>query len=308
MKQAVIDIGSNSIRLTLYETDGTEFRILFREKIMAGLAGYVEEGALTADGIACACKALIEFGQILRALKITRTAVFATASLRNIRNTKEALAVIEAETHYSIEVIGGEEEALLGYTGAMRELKLCDGVFLDIGGASTELVLFENGEVRNSHSFPVGSLNLYRRCVKKILPGAGSLRRIEKMIKEEMDDTNLLPAERHSPLVCVGGTARAVQSIAGKYFGLPENCRSVTAEQLEELCGVLLFDRKQATELILKNEPDRIHTLLPGLLILQHVFQHFEATEMFVSRYGVREGFLCQRLLTKDTDTRKTGN
>ena len=98
MKQAIIDIGSNSIRLTLYETEGENFHILFREKIMAGLAGYVEDGKLSAEGIECACAGLLTFRSILQTLEIAHISVFATASLRNISNTEQALSVIRAAT------------------------------------------------------------------------------------------------------------------------------------------------------------------------------------------------------------------
>ena len=135
MKQAVIDIGSNSIRLTLYETENRDFKILFREKIMAGLAGYVEDGKLSAEGIECACMGLLTFRGVLQTLDIEHVSVFATASLRNISNTEQALSLIRAATGYSVQVVSGEEEALLGYAGAMRELHLTGGVFLDIGGA-----------------------------------------------------------------------------------------------------------------------------------------------------------------------------
>ena len=73
MKQAIIDIGSNSIRLTLYETEGQSFKILFREKIMAGLAGYVEDGQLSAEGIECAAAGLLTFRSILQTLEIDRS-------------------------------------------------------------------------------------------------------------------------------------------------------------------------------------------------------------------------------------------
>ena len=70
MKCAVIDIGSNSMRLTVYDAEKTSFKILFREKVMAGLAGYVEKGRLTAEGIACACSGLLEFRETLEVLGI----------------------------------------------------------------------------------------------------------------------------------------------------------------------------------------------------------------------------------------------
>lgn len=170
MKQAVIDIGSNSIRLTLYAVEGRNFNILFREKIMAGLAGYVERGALSGEGVARAKSALLEFKRTLELLDIHRVAVIATASLRNVTNTDQAVRELQQATGFPVTVLSGQQEARLGYAGAMEELHLKSGVFVDVGGASTEVVAFQGGQVVDSASFAVGSLSLYRTCVKKILP------------------------------------------------------------------------------------------------------------------------------------------
>ena len=300
MKQAVIDIGSNSIRLTLYETEGQSFHILFREKIMAGLAGYVEEGKLSAEGIECACKGLLTFRSILQTLEIARISVFATASLRNISNTEQALAIIRAATGYSVEVISGEQEALFGYVGAMKELRLSSGAFLDIGGASTEIVTFEESLPVDFASFSIGSLSLYRRCVKKILPGEGSLRHLRQEISRTIDVSEGALAPR--PLIVgVGGTARAALKLARHYYKMSDDCRSMTAEQLDGLCKFLCSGKKAASDLILRLEAERIHTLVPGLLILQHVFHLFGAQQLIISSYGVREGYLCQRILQTNT-------
>ena len=300
MKQAVIDIGSNSIRLTLYETEGQSFHILFREKIMAGLAGYVEEGKLSAEGIECACKGLLTFRSILQTLEIARISVFATASLRNISNTEQALAIIRAATGYSVEVISGEEEALFGYAGAMKELRLSSGAFLDIGGASTEIVTFEESLPVDFASFSIGSLSLYRRCVKKILPGEGSLRHLRQEISRTIDVSEGALAPR--PLIVgVGGTARAALKLARHYYKMSDDCRSMTAEQLDGLCRFLCGGKKAASDLILRLEAERIHTLVPGLLILQHVFHLFGAQQLIISSYGVREGYLSQRILQTNT-------
>ena len=287
MKQAIIDIGSNSIRLTLYETEGQSFKILFREKIMAGLAGYVEDGKLSAEGIECACAGLLTFRKILQTLQIENVRIFATASLRNISNTERALSVIRAAPGFSVEVISG--------------------AFLDIGGASTEIVTFEDGTPVDFASFPIGSLSLYRRCVKKILPGDGSLKRLRQEISKTIDvsDGALTP---RALLVGVGGTARAALKLARHYCGISDDCRSMTAEQLDSLCAFLCSGKKEASDLILRLEAERIHTLVPGLLILQHVFHLFHAEQLVVGKYGVREGYLCQRILKNHTDIPRTAN
>lgn len=301
MKQAIIDIGSNSIRLTLYKTEGVSFKILFKEKLMAGLAGYVKNGVLSAEGIECAYTGLLKFKETLESLEIEHIAVFATASLRNIENTEEAIAAIKAATDYSVEIVTCEEEAMLGYTGAMEELRLASGAFIDIGGASTEIVSFENGRAIAWDSFHVGSLSLYVECVKKILPGEGALKRMRKVITNEIDKKTLFTFDKRSPLVCVGGTARAVLKIAKKLYNLPSYCRTVSKEQLKDICCRLYERDRTAAGLLLKLEPDRIHTIVPGLMIMEHILRLFRSDEIVVSKYGVREGYLCQKILQVNT-------
>lgn len=307
MKQAIIDIGSNSIRLTLYEIENSSFKILFREKIMAGLAGYVENGALSAEGMECACAGLLTFRSILQTLHIEHISVFATASLRNISNTQQALGIIRAATGYSVEVLSGESEALLGYAGAMQELHLRSGAFLDIGGASTEIVTFDEGKPVDLASFPIGSLSLYRRCVKRILPGQGSLKRLQQEIDKTIQPGHAALAERPL-LVGVGGTARAAFKLAQHYYKISNDCHTITAEQLNGLCSFLCSGKKEASDLILRLEAERIHTLVPGVLILQHIFQLFGAQQLIISKYGVREGYLCKKILQNNIVTPKTEN
>ena len=82
----------------------------------------------------------------------------------------------------------------------------------------------------------------------------------------------------------------------------------MTGEQLDGLCAFLCSGKKDAIDLILRLEAERIHTLIPGLLILQHTFHLFHAQQLIVSKYGVREGYLCQKILKSNTDTPRTGN
>ncbi|WP_312279776.1 hypothetical protein [Oscillibacter sp.] len=297
MKQAMIDIGSNSMRLTVYETEGNSFKILFREKSMAGLAGYVENGTLSDEGVLCACRGLLKFKKMLTSLNIRDVVIFATASLRNISNTEAAVSAIRDRTGWEVEVISGEEEALYGYIGAMREFQLSRGAVLDIGGASTELALFDEDRPLRSLSLPIGSLNLYRSCVKKILPGRHALKKIRETIQAELDRSSLPDFERQLPLVCVGGTGRAVLKLAGAVYAQPEGCRAIGAEQLDGLCAILCRGDRQAIDLILKLSPDRIHTIVPGILVLHSLFHLLDAKTLEIGKYGVREGYLCRKIL-----------
>lgn len=298
MKHAVIDIGSNSMRLTVYSVEKDSFTILFKEKIMAGLANYIEHGTLTEEGIRRAGSGLNSFSNTLKHLEISNVSAFATASLRNVHNTQQATAALSDMVGFPIQVLSGEEEATFGYVGAMQDVDMTTGLFIDIGGASTELVEFEDGIPNQAISYPIGSLKLYRDCVKRILPGDGSYARMEKALKRELGH---MPAP-HAPctqIAAVGGSARAALKLSRTVFQLPQNCRTVTAQQLDEVFSLLRSDQRTATDLILKSAPERLHTLIPGLMILRHIVKIFEANEVIVSRYGVREGYLCQKIQSK---------
>lgn len=296
MKYALIDMGSNSIRLTVYDLDKTNFKILFKEKVMAGLAGYVEDGVLTQEGMDCACQSLQTFQHTLERLHIENLAVFATASLRNVANTSQAVEYIRLTTGISVEVLSGEMEAECGFYGASGDVQVDDGLFVDIGGASAELALFAEGKLQKAGSVPVGSLKLYRDCVKKIMPGKESRQRIEKTIRKAFDNSNLKDIPRQEQIVGVGGTIRATLRLCKKLYGLPDDCRTFNREQLEALTRYLSKKDKKAMDLILRYEPERIHTLVPGVLLLRYLMDQYGAQEVTVSHYGVREGYLHQKI------------
>ena len=117
---AIIDIGSNTIRLNVYqvEEDGA-IHSIFQSKETAGLAGYVQEdGSMSREGLDRAADALLRFRSILDALHIENRAVFATASLRNITNSEEAVFQLQERTGLMIRLLSGREEAILDYVGA----------------------------------------------------------------------------------------------------------------------------------------------------------------------------------------------
>ena len=170
------------------------------------------------------------------------------------------------------------------------------GLFADIGGASTEVALFTARHLQEAVSIPAGSLKLYRDCVKKILPGKSSQQRLDRAIRAAFDDSALknLPPQAH--MVCVGGTARACLRLCSKLFGLPGDARTFTRQQLNALAEQLYRCDKEASDLILRYAPERIHTLIPGVMILQYLTSRFEVEEITASHYGVREGYLQQKI------------
>ena len=115
MKCGIVDVGSNTIRLSIYHWEGQRFKLLMNKKEMAGLAGYIQNGLLSDSGILVACRVLAGFKELLHNFEIADLRVFGTASLRNITNTEEALETIRAVTGIDVEVLSGADEAAFSF-------------------------------------------------------------------------------------------------------------------------------------------------------------------------------------------------
>ena len=170
MTYGVIDVGSNTIRLVIYEVKENRIESLFSNKNTAGLIGYVNDGELSRKGIRKACDVLNSLQKVAAHAQVEKLYVFATASLRNIANTKEAVEEIEKETGLDIDVISGHDEAELDFEGAAHAQKLKDGIMVDIGGGSTEVVAFADGKITDAVSLEFGSLSMYKTYVSRLFP------------------------------------------------------------------------------------------------------------------------------------------
>ena len=293
----VIDIGSNSIRLSVFqvEEDGG-LTPLFQRKEMTGLAGYVDEkGNLTAQGIRRAAQTLERFHWTLEKIAVEETFVFATASLRNVRNTKQVVEALAQSAGYSVQVLSGREEALLDYRGARMTLGGGDGLLVDIGGGSTELVGFRSGKVEFAASMPVGSLNLFKRHVSALLPTQEELREIRQTVRGELEHQKL-PDFQTDRMCGIGGTARNTCKLCNEWFGRPVEERGITDKELKRMLDRCKHPNKAHMDGLLQVMPERIHTITPGMVILQTVARRFGCRRISVCQQGVGEGYLLEVL------------
>lgn len=299
MKYAIIDIGSNSIRLTVYRHDELDNKVYiqFKDKIMAGLAGHVEDGMLTERGIKKACDALKIYKRILGNLNIDRIYPFATASLRNIKNAIQAKEQIKQQTGFEIDIISGEEEAELDFIGATKIINIDDGILVDIGGGSTEIVIFENKEIVCALSMPVGSLNMYKKHVKNLLPTKYEKKSIGKEVKNELEKLNINMEKKYLNMCGVGGTVRATRKLSIEFTQNEKPNKEMEIGDIKGVIKELEGDDKETIDKILQIIPERIHTIMPGIIILNAVTKYFETQRLYVSSYGVREGYLFKNVL-----------
>lgn len=293
----IVDMGSNTVRLSIYRYDQRAGRRLMDRKEMVGLANYIKDGAMTREGTQAACRALGSFQRLMENLEIGRLYVFATAPLRNISNTAQVLEQIHQATGLGVDVLSGEEEARLSFQGALEGMALTDGILADLGGGSTEIVSFREGRYGSSFTMPAGSLSLFTRHVEGLFPNKAERR----AIRAEIDGLLARQGDafpQAADICGVGGTVRAACKLANRLYDRPEDCRTLTAAELEDIYDRLKKPGQATLRLMLKAAPDRLHTMIPGLMMLRAVAGASGCQSIQVSRCGVREGYLREKVMS----------
>lgn len=291
----VIDIGSNTVRLVTYELENGELHPLINKKHAAGLINYInDENRLTNDGIKLLIGILNELNYLSNRIKLDELFPFATASLRNISNTEEVLEIIQKDCGLSVRVLTGREEALLDFYGATRNVEAENGILVDVGGGSTELVFYSKEGPIVAESFPFGSLNLFQRHITGILPLKNEVRSIRQDVTARLKQMPLIENFNCDTICAVGGSARSTQSLISSLNDNQTNRYSPS--DLKNIIKMIKKDRMGLSRSILKVTPERIHTLIPGLTIIQAVSEYYGAKEIFTSNTGVREGYLYKIL------------
>ncbi len=293
---AVIDIGSNTMRLSVYSIHDNEIKPMFHRKNTAALISYVDEkGCMTERGINKAISVLLGFKKVIENVRIQNVYVIATASFRNIQNRQQAVDAIKERTGFDVNVISGEEEGVCGFIGAAYNVEIDSGLLIDIGGGSTEFVFYKDKKICRTYSIPMGSLSLYANFVSGLIPTKGEYKIIKKYVRAQL--AVIEEGETPTAILCgVGGTNRAACKLSNDYYDLPLSNRSLKPEQIKTLLRSF-YDDEDGVERILRVVPDRIHTIIPGMILLRTIAKRFNCENIIVSEYGVREGYLIKTVI-----------
>ena len=297
MTIGIVDVGSNTIRMNIYKINENTFEELLSKKEAVGLVSYIKKNTLTKEGMTVLKDCLSSFKEISTMLHLEGFYVFATASLRNIDNTEEVLSYIQKECNIDIDLLSGQQEARLSFKGATLQLNFEKGLYVDTGGGSTELLVFNKKEMKDIISLPIGSLNLYTKYINQIIPTKKEAKEIVKTIEEELSKA-YKKKKKVNDITITGGSMRAVRKLLIRLNRIDEDTYMIKPEVIHELVKELLdMNTKDVIRLFLKVKADRVHTLFTGLLIVDTLAQYIQAKQIQVSTHGVREGYLLERIL-----------
>lgn len=289
---AVIDVGSNSVRMVVYRVDGRALTPTLNEKVMAGLGRDIARtGALSEPGIDAALRALRRFATLIEALKIDQVFPVATAAVREASDGVAFAARVEAETGIKLRILSGEDEARLSALGVSAGAPDAKGLVGDLGGASLELIEISPKGVGRGETFPLGPLTLMRG-------DEIDYQRVSKRVAEVLESTKLL-GKRGGDFYAVGGAWRALGRIDLTLKNHPLGVlhhHEMSRAQVLKVAEVVRGQSRRSLEKLEEAAAKRAETLPYAAVVLEHVMQAGQFDRVVLSAFGLREGVLIERM------------
>lgn len=292
---AVIDIGSNSVRLVVYEGVVRAPTPVFNEKIQCGLGRTIsQDGRLPEQSIERAINALRRFHAITRTLRAKNVRVMATAAVREASNGERFITLAEQVLQVKVEILSGEREAELAAAGIKMGFVEPDGIAGDLGGGSLELIDITKGRQTNAVTLPVGGLHL-------VGESGGDLKKATTIVNRRLDGPKWLANAMGRTFYPVGGTWRAIAKLHMHTHDYPLRVMhgyELNAVSLKDFCKLIASSTERGgsypgQEFVSKARRD----LVPfGALVLQKVLERAKPARVVFSASGIREGLVYSLL------------
>ena len=303
-KIAIIDIGSNSVRLVLFEIyKNHSFRVIDDIKESPRLGeGIFVEGLMKESNMDRALEALKLFKSLCDHNEVDKILAFGTAAVRTAKNTSYFLDRVKKECDIDVSVLRGEDEARFSFYGAINSLDIKEGLLIDMGGASCELVHFQNREIKNSISLNFGSLSIMEEFGLKDSISEEKEKLLEESIEEQFAKVLWLKELKDIPLVGVGGTIRNLGKINMEKTKYPiPNLHNyyLAPQELEGIYNLLKVKdlrEKQKVEGLAKSRADIISG---ASFVFSKLVKYANLSGVVISGKGIREGFLYNYLTTR---------
>jgi exopolyphosphatase / guanosine-5'-triphosphate,3'-diphosphate pyrophosphatase len=291
---AVIDIGSNSVRLVAYEGAVRSPTPLFNEKVLCGLGRSVAStGKLGAESVERALGALSRFHAINRVLGVKNVRAIATAAVREASDGRDFVSRATRAAGTDILVLTGEREAELAAMGIRMGFQEADGIAGDLGGGSLELIDISDNRSRDAATLPLGGLRLIDTSQQR-------LDRAQQLSDEHIARLGWLDKGAGRSFYAVGGTWRALARLHMDHTAYPlrvmQGYKIGTREAID-FCELVRKARRITDIAGAGDVPRPRREVLPyGALVLERLLRRMKPKEVVFSVFGIREGLLFSLL------------
>ena len=292
----MLDIGSNSVRLVVYERLCRSLTPLYNEKALCGLGkGVGQTGALNDTSVALALRAVGRYAALARQMSVQDLYVVATAAVREASNGDAFIEAVEALTDAPVQVLAGADEARFAGEGVLAGFAEPDGIAGDLGGGSLELIDVANNELGQGKTFPLGGIRLFE-------DSAGDLTQAQEIAEQALGAGTPLDGGKGRKFYAIGGTWRALAKAHMAKVNYPLRVThhyALGPYEALALCEQLIQGVEDAPQpldfedSVSKNR----RKLLPfGAVVLQSIIRRMEPSKVIFSTLGMREGYLFDRL------------
>lgn len=288
----VVDIGSNSVRMVIFDGAARSPAYFYNEKVMCELgAGLSETGRLNPVGRVRALAAIQRFQHLARDLGLPALHAVATAAVREATDGPDFCAEVAAQTGMIINVVDGEEEARLSAQGVLLGWPGAYGLVCDIGGSSLELAEISGGNVGRRMTSPLGPLKL--RDIK------GGRRARKAYIKDTLEEMRSRMGPQRDRLFLVGGSWRAFARLDMLRRGYPLNVLHeyrMTQSQVRETIKFIERHDPETLRAQTGVSGSRMALIPYAMDVLTRLIRTFKPKDIAISSYGIREGLLYEQM------------
>jgi len=300
-RTALIDIGSNSIGMVIYEkTSRFAFNLIYESKSKVRLSQdiYKNNGNLQKLPMQRTFEALADYVQVINSLKVRKTLCIATSALRDAPNKKEFIKLVKDKLGLKIKVIDGKREAYLGAIACANLLPSQENALsIDIGGGSTEFAFINRKNVKETISLNLGTVRL-----KELFCDNNKTDDAVAYIDDKLKELECFEAT--NKLIGIGGTLRAISTAIMKDINFPLiklHAFESEAKRYDKFIDkILKADENELIKLGIKE--NRLDVIKPGVLILQRVIKRLNIKNIITSAVGVKEGLFLSDLLRNNKD------
>ena len=287
---AVVDVGSNSLRLVVFERLGATLLPLLNEKVMCALGrGIASSGRLSPDGVDLALANLQRFVALARALHVDHLAVIATAAVREASDGRAFAARAERELGVPVRVVAGSEEARLSAAGVLAGIRTADGVVGDLGGGSVELIRVKAGSktpIGGGVSLPLGPLRLAEF--------GDNRKAVTDAVDRGIGDAPVLREAAGRTLYLVGGAWRAIARLHMEQTHYPLHIiheYAIPRRSTEAFLDIVASQSRRSLERVTGINRKRLELVPLAALILRRLIAAARPERIVFSAFGLREGY-----------------
>lgn len=298
MKHAIVDIGSNTIRMVIYRVFNGKIEYLLNSKIIGRLADHVTDGVMHIDGAKIMIDAINKHKALASHHNLDNINYFATAPLR-VSNVEDVLAAVREGTGANVDVLSGESEARCDVDGIAYDFDISNCICLDLGGGSLEISLVKDGKIKDAVSLSIGSVSMTKAFISGILPTEDEIKSIHDKTLLALKKVDWLCNDKLDVAYAVGGSARAMAKVHQIFDRSKQDLHGyrIFSSDIKNIYAQLLDMDIDGIKLIDQHCGGRLFTIIPGMVILDTVMSYTNIPVLRLSRYGVREGYLLNYII-----------